>query len=99
MDYKKDYYFLSGMQRIEHTFTDLESIPQPVCRVLMPAVFDSSVNLVRSGLCVVARHMIRIADAISPNQHLKDLLVSKWSLNSLNKNKPNNIFYRGKKVT
>ncbi|XP_025085761.1 glutathione S-transferase C-terminal domain-containing protein-like [Pomacea canaliculata] len=65
---------LRGMQRIEHKFTDLESIPQPVCRVLMPAVFDSSVNLVRSGLCVVARHMIRIADAISPNQHLKDLL-------------------------
>lgn len=43
--------------------------------MVLPAVLDSAARLVRSGLCVVIRHIIKVADAAAPQQGLISLLV------------------------
>lgn len=63
-----------GVESINHEFATSSSLPELVHNVALPAVYDAESCLVRSGLCVVIRHIIRTADARAPGQHLTDLL-------------------------
>ena len=65
----------AGVTGIQHTFIEESSVPELISNVVLPAVLDSAASLVRSGLCVIIRHVIKVAHSAAPGQGLTDLLV------------------------
>ncbi|KAK7473499.1 hypothetical protein BaRGS_00035252 [Batillaria attramentaria] len=65
---------VEGVKGIDHEFIETTSLPELISNVSLPAVFEPSSCLVRSGLCVVIRHIIKATDAAVSGQHLTDLL-------------------------
>ncbi|XP_076467808.1 glutathione S-transferase C-terminal domain-containing protein-like [Babylonia areolata] len=64
----------SGLPSLHHEFVPHTSVPPLIHNVLLPAVLDLSIPLVRSGQCVVVRHVVRAAHAVDPSQDLTQLL-------------------------
>lgn len=71
---------LAGVASIQHEFTDRSTLPELIGNVVLPAVLDSATCMVRSGLCVIIRHIIKVADCAVPGQRLIDLLVCGFEL-------------------
>ena len=71
---------LAGVASIQHKFTDRSTLPELIGNVVLPAVLDSATCMVRSGLCVIIRHIIKVADCAVPGQRLIDLLVCGFEL-------------------
>ena len=76
----KSYNSFAGVTSVQHEFTDTSALPELIGNVVLPAVLDSAACLVRSGLCVVIRHIIKVADAAAPQQGLISLLVRGFEL-------------------
>ncbi|CAG5115091.1 unnamed protein product [Candidula unifasciata] len=55
-------------------FTPWTEVPSVVRNVLPPSLHQPELSLVRSGMCVLLRHIIRESDTFSPDLHLIDLL-------------------------
>ncbi|KAL8575601.1 hypothetical protein ACOMHN_028622 [Nucella lapillus] len=64
----------SGLCSLAPQFVARRSVPVLVRQVQLPAALDSAARLVRSGLCVVVRHLVRVAHAACPAQGLLQLL-------------------------
>ncbi|GFR66451.1 glutathione S-transferase C-terminal domain-containing protein [Elysia marginata] len=65
---------LSSLHDISVSFSTLEDAPAVVKNVCLPSVHQSELSLVRAGLCVVLRHIIKTADREAPQKRLIDLL-------------------------
>lgn len=68
-------YPVTELSALEHEFTDIDSLPDLVKNVVLPSVLDAPAKMVRSGLCVIVRHVIKVAHAVVPDDSLTDLLV------------------------
>ncbi|KAK7097418.1 glutathione S-transferase C-terminal domain-containing protein-like isoform X2 [Littorina saxatilis] len=64
----------TGLASTGYEFTNTASLPELITNVVLPAVLDSAANMVRSGLCVIIRHVIKVAHSAAPDQGLIDLL-------------------------
>ena len=63
------------LQSISVTFLSWDEAPAKVRNVCLPSVLQAEMSLVRAGLCVVLRHIIKSADAEAPRKKIIDLLV------------------------
>ncbi|GFO11567.1 glutathione s-transferase c-terminal domain-containing protein [Plakobranchus ocellatus] len=59
---------------ISVTFLGWDEAPEVVKNVCLPSFHEPEMSLVRAGLCVVLRHIIKSAHAEAPEKHLIDLL-------------------------
>ncbi|BFZ24480.1 hypothetical protein BsWGS_27519 [Bradybaena similaris] len=55
-------------------FSPWSEMPSVVRNVFLPSLHQPELSLVRSGLCVLLRHIIKESHTCSPNLHLIDLL-------------------------
>ncbi|RUS71418.1 hypothetical protein EGW08_020822 [Elysia chlorotica] len=65
---------MSSLKDISVRFLSWEDVDAVVKNVCLPAVHQAELSLVRAGLCVVLRHIIKIADVECPAKKLIDLL-------------------------
>ncbi|CAL1532458.1 unnamed protein product [Lymnaea stagnalis] len=65
---------LKLLEDLDVIFSSLSEVPSLVRNVLMPAIYQPELSLIRSGLCVLLRHIIKFSDTASPHLHLIDLL-------------------------
>lgn len=56
------------------TFMTFEDVPAALKSVCLPSVHQAELSLVRAGLCIVLRHIIKTADIEAPEKKLIDLL-------------------------
>ncbi|XP_035827501.1 glutathione S-transferase C-terminal domain-containing protein [Aplysia californica] len=67
-------FAVKDLTTLDISFAQWEEIPQLLRNVSLPSLLQSKMSLVRSGQCVLLRHIIKEAHSAAPDSHLIDLL-------------------------